>query len=80
MKKFVKGKKWKGSLPHLVKKGSVIINLENSNPDLKLYAIDFSGKRGREIPTEYKDSAYMFQAQTVTPGAAATMMYELNGE
>jgi len=71
--------KW-GALPYLVHAGSATITLRNSNPQLKLYAVDFSGRRTRQIATAYNDGAYQFKAQTVTPGAPSTMIYELAAE
>lgn len=72
---FVKNQR--GGLPYLVLKGSVKITLKNSNPGLKVYAIDFSGKRGAEVKAEYADGAYTFLAETAPQGAPARMMYEL---
>lgn len=68
--------KW-GALPYLVHVGSATIALKNSQPQLKLYAVDFSGKRTRQIAAAYADGAYQFKVQTVTPGAPSTMIYEL---
>ncbi|HCE42674.1 MAG TPA: hypothetical protein DET40_03925 [Lentisphaeria bacterium] len=70
-----------GELPYLVHVGSADVTLKNSNPDLKLYAVDFSGRRLREVKTEYKDGAYQFKVEiTGNPDTPPAMIYELNSK
>ena len=69
-----------GELPYLVQRGTAQLSLRNANAGLRLWAVDFSGKRVREVPAEYKDGAYHFTAETAPQGAQATMIYELAAE
>ena len=64
-----------GSLPHIVRAGSVDITLKNSQPGLRLYACDSTGRRIHQVETTYADGAYRFQA--VIAKATPTMVYEL---
>lgn len=71
--------KW-GKLPYLAKCGSVKIELQNENPNLRLYALASDGSRLRQVPATYANGTYTFIAQ-VAPGEgkdAPTMMYELS--
>lgn len=68
--------KW-GELPHLVRKGKVQVELKNSNPDLKLWAIDMTGKRIDKVPVKYIGSKYVFTAETAPKGKTSRMAYEL---
>jgi hypothetical protein len=64
-----------GKLPYIVQTGCVSITLKNSNPKLKLYACDFSGRRIREIAAKYENEAYMFKAEISAENPY--MIYEL---
>lgn len=67
----------RGELPHLVRAGSADITLKNSRPDLKLYAVDFSGKRLREEKAEYADGAYRFKVEISAASGQPALIYEL---
>ncbi len=71
----------RGTLPYLVHAGSADVTLKNSSQDLKLYAVDFSGRRLREVRTEYKDGAYQFKLEIAgDANAQPAMIYELNSK
>ncbi|MDA3799881.1 MAG: cellulase family glycosylhydrolase [Kiritimatiellae bacterium] len=65
-----------GELPYIIKTGSVDILLKNSNSKLKLYACGSSGKRVKEIDTEYINGAYTFKLEISAD--TPYMIYELN--
>jgi hypothetical protein len=65
-----------GELPYIIHTGSVDISLKNSNPKLKLYACESSGKRVKEIETEYTNGAYNFKLEITAD--TPYMIYELN--
>ena len=67
----------RGELPHLVRAGSADITLKNSRPGLKLYAVDFSGKRLREEKAEYADGAYRFKVDISAESGQPALIYEL---
>ena len=67
----------RGELPYIVRAGSVSLSLRNSNPRLKLYAVDFGGKRLREVKTAYANGAYTFTAEISAVAGQPTMIYEL---
>ncbi|NLB69176.1 MAG: hypothetical protein GX804_05770 [Lentisphaerae bacterium] len=65
-----------GNLPYLVKKGSANIKLQNSNPGLRVYALNSDGtRRNNAVPSEYSDGAYSFRV--ALEGTVPTMLYEL---
>lgn len=70
--------KW-GELPHLVRKSSVEVKLQNSNPGLKLWAVDMSGKRLDEVPVKYENGCYLFKTETAPNKKESRMAYELAG-
>ena len=67
----------RGELPHLVRAGSADITLKNSRPGLKLYAVDFGGKRLREEKAEYADGAYRFKVEISAASGQPALIYEL---
>ena len=67
----------RGTLPYLVHVGSAEVSLKNSNPDMKLYVVDFGGKRLREEKTEYADGAYSFKAEVSASNGQPALIYEL---
>ncbi|OGV56587.1 MAG: hypothetical protein A2X45_15305 [Lentisphaerae bacterium GWF2_50_93] len=64
-----------GKLPYLVHMGAANVSLKNSNSGMKLYACDFTGKRVKEVKTDYKDGAYTLKAE-ISAGNPY-MIYEL---
>ncbi len=67
----------RGTLPYLVRAGSADVSLKNRNPGLKLYVVDFGGKRLREEKTEYADGAYTFKAEISASSGPPALIYEL---
>ena len=67
----------RGELPHLVRAGSAEVTLKNSRPGMKLYAVDFSGKRMREEKAEYTDGAYRFKVGISAEAGPPAMIHEL---
>jgi hypothetical protein len=67
----------KGELPYLVHTASAKIDLKNTNPNLKLYVVDFSGKRSRHVQTQYSGGAYHFDAVIAVGDEQPAMIYEL---
>ncbi len=67
----------RGELPYLVHVGSADLTLKNTNPDLTLYVLDFSGRRIREVQTNYVDGAYQFKAQIDDRHLQPALIYEL---
>jgi len=65
-----------GELPYIIHTGSVDISLKNSNPKLKLYACESSGKRVKEVEMEYTNGAYNFKLEISAD--TPYMIYELN--
>jgi hypothetical protein len=65
-----------GELPYIIKTGSVEVTLKNSNPDLKLYACESSGKRAKEMDVDYRDGAYRFTLEISAD--QPYMIYEIN--
>lgn len=70
-----------GTLPHLVKRGSVQITISVQTQSAKwhAWAVDASGKRMRQIPVDQKDGKLMLNADTVTPDGVV-LAYELTQE
>ena len=66
-----------GELPHLVRVGSADLTLKNTNPNLKLYVLNFSGERIREVETNYVDGTYQFKASIDDRHEQPAMIYEL---
>lgn len=69
----------RGTLPYLVRAGAADVSLKNGNPGLKLYAVDFGGKRLREEKAEYVDGAYCFKAEVSAAAGQPVLIYELAG-
>jgi hypothetical protein len=57
--------------------GSVKVSLKNQNPGLKLYVVDFGGKRVREEKVDYVDGSYQFNAEVSARGGQPALIYEL---
>jgi hypothetical protein len=68
----------KGELPYLVRTGSAKVVLKNTNPNLKLYVLDFGGKKARQVDTHYRDGAYHFTASIAAGDEQPAMIYELS--
>ena len=66
-----------GELPHLIRRGSVEVSLENTNEGMALYAVDMSGNRLGLVPTTYSDGSYHFTLNTAPDGSEPRMVYEL---
>ncbi|MFG0250573.1 MAG: hypothetical protein ACF8OB_16935 [Phycisphaeraceae bacterium JB051] len=73
MKKWVKH----GTLPYLVHTASAKVVLKNTHPNLKLYVVDFAGRRVRQVDTQYRDGAYHFDAVIAAGDQQPAMIYEL---
>jgi len=69
--------KW-GELPHLLRKGEAEIKLNGINPELKVWAIDLSGKRIEEIPIKKMNNTITFNANTFLPSGKTCMVYEIS--
>lgn len=67
----------RGDLPYLVRTASAKVELKNSNPNLKLYVVDFSGKRVGTVRTQYADGAYHFTASIAAGDQQPALIYEL---
>ena len=66
-----------GELPHLLRRGTIEVSLQNTETGMTLYAVDLSGRRLEVIPAEYKDGSYYFTLDNAPDGAESRMAYEL---
>ena len=66
-----------GRLPHLLRAGRADVSLAVQNGTWRVYALDATGRRRKEVPAVWRDGRLAFAADVSTRPDDATFMYEL---